>query len=378
MKLKDKKISVYARSGEIAPAGYYRILQYLNKMGTIELKVRALLSESQFKRYLQIEKKNIFVKLLVEIITYVIITTRVSYFLICDIFRKPNFIVLSRVFVPRLTPFFFRPIINSILKKSKLIWDFDDHILENKQITKSEFIFLSERSSKILVIHDYLKALVTPENQHKVILLPTTDGDMQGLDDRDEIKRNRRMLFEKEIHLIWVATSGNLPHLKRIIPILDDTAGKVEELYHKKLILNIVCNLPLNEKVKHLVVNNIKWSRNAAIQSMVESHIGIMPLSDTTFSQGKGGFKLIQYMSIGLPIIASEVGFNIEIVDENSGFLINDIDDMEMWETNILKLSKTWDIWNDLSFGSYQRWKNNFSFENNYKIWEHLLEDNKQ
>ncbi len=68
--LNKKKVSVYTRSGEIAPAGYYRIIQYVKKMEEVDLKVRALLSESQFRRYLQIEKKNLFVKLSAKLITY--------------------------------------------------------------------------------------------------------------------------------------------------------------------------------------------------------------------------------------------------------------------------------------------------------------------
>jgi glycosyltransferase involved in cell wall biosynthesis len=375
--LNKKRISVYTRSGEIAPAGYYRILQYVKKMEDIDLKVRALLTDSQFESYLRIEKKNIYIKLLVELFAYLIMVSRVLFFLTCDIFRKPDFVILSRVFIPRVMPFFFRPIISIILKKAQLIWDYDDHILENKQISESVFLFLSKKSTKILVIHDYLKSLVSLEYEHKVILLPTTDGDTEVLDNRSEIECNRRALFEKEIHMVWTATSGNLPELRKIIQILDKTACELELLYQKKLILNVVCNLPLRDKVEYLVVNNIRWTRKAAIQTMIESHIGIMPLSDTVFSKGKGGFKIIQYMSVGLPVLASAVGFNRDIIDENSGFLIIDSDTYEMWKTNILNISETWDIWSNLSIGSYQRWQQRYSFEHNYKIWEHLLEVNK-
>ncbi len=50
--------------------------------------------------------------------------------------------------------------------------------------------------------------------------------------------------------------------------------------------------------------------------------IGIMPLPDSPFERGKTGYKLIQYMACGLPVVASPVGANRTIVaDEINGFL---------------------------------------------------------
>jgi glycosyltransferase involved in cell wall biosynthesis len=52
--------------------------------------------------------------------------------------------------------------------------------------------------------------------------------------------------------------------------------------------------------------------------------VGIMPLIDGPFERGKCGYKLIQYMAGGLPVIASPVGVNTQIVSTgNNGYLAN-------------------------------------------------------
>jgi glycosyltransferase involved in cell wall biosynthesis len=53
------------------------------------------------------------------------------------------------------------------------------------------------------------------------------------------------------------------------------------------------------------------------------SDIGIMPLKYTMFENGKCGFKLIQYMASGLPVVASALPANKEIVQDGSnGYIV--------------------------------------------------------
>lgn len=69
-------------------------------------------------------------------------------------------------------------------------------------------------------------------------------------------------------------------------------------------------------------VEVIPWDESTEVDHLKKLDVGIMPLPDQPWERGKCGFKLIQYMACGLPVVASPVGLNSEIVDHGvSGFL---------------------------------------------------------
>ena len=61
-----------------------------------------------------------------------------------------------------------------------------------------------------------------------------------------------------------------------------------------------------------------------------------MPLPNNLWTKGKCGLKILQYLSIGIPSIVSNIGINSEIIKNGkNGYLINNKKD---WEIYLIKL----------------------------------------
>ena len=72
-------------------------------------------------------------------------------------------------------------------------------------------------------------------------------------------------------------------------------------------------------------VEHRAWSETTEVGDLRELDVGVMPLPGSRWAQGKCGFKLIQYMACGIPVVASPTGANLDIVeDEASGLLPTD------------------------------------------------------
>lgn len=97
-----------------------------------------------------------------------------------------------------------------------------------------------------------------------------------------------------------------------------------------------------------------------------------MPLKQSKITEGKGAFKLIQYLSFGIPIIASPVGFNKEVVDERSGFLA---DTDEEWKDALKKLTADIRNWRKFAQNARENYEQNFSYSSHLAVWKNLIKE---
>ena len=374
--MKMKKISIYTRDTQIASSSYYRIWQYFNRLdGKYAIYDRSFIPSSltqlQYNYSNETGVVGIAVKTLYHLFVYV---NSIRYFLTDIFFTKPETVVVLRSITPKT---FFKPasfLYKALLNKTDLVlWDFDDDIFVNNEISQSERVLLEEKADHIIVTHDYLAKLVGDSYQSKVILMPTTEGDFTSYNPETLIEQ--RAQTYNDIRMVWLASSAGLKDIESISAELDEAANILEAQFKKKMTLVIVCNKCPILHVQKLAVEYHEWSREIARQELLKAHFGIMPLIDNKFSQGKGGFKIVQYMSSGLPQIASAVGFNREVISDNeSGFLVEESGKYNGWISAILKLSTDIDTWYKMSRCAYKRWESNFSFYQNLETWIELIE----
>lgn len=86
------------------------------------------------------------------------------------------------------------------------------------------------------------------------------------------------------------------------------------------------------------VINIVPWRIELEPEIFSQIDIGIMPLPDNERARMKAGFKLLQYMAAGIPVIASPVGVNCEIVRPGwNGFLATTPAEWEKYLTMQIK-----------------------------------------
>ena len=57
------------------------------------------------------------------------------------------------------------------------------------------------------------------------------------------------------------------------------------------------------------------WDESTEAGLIAQCHVGIMPLPDDEWARGKSGYKIIQYMAMARPAVASAIGANRQIIN---------------------------------------------------------------
>ncbi|WP_051540804.1 glycosyltransferase family 4 protein [Ahrensia sp. 13_GOM-1096m] len=97
------------------------------------------------------------------------------------------------------------------------------------------------------------------------------------------------------------------------------------------------------DEVPHLNARRLDWSEETEVAQINEIDIGIMPIEDCEWDRCKSGYKLVQCMISGKPVIASAIGFNRVLVEHSvNGYLVENT--THAWETAIRRMAASRDI----------------------------------
>ena len=108
---------------------------------------------------------------------------------------------------------------------------------------------------------------------------------------------------------------------------------------------------------------NGKLESNIEIPTLQRMDIGLYPLPNDEWVKGKSGLKALQYMAMGLPVVASNLGCNERVIENNvSGLLVND---MNEWYKSISNLIEKNELRRLLGQNARLRVEKYFSIEAN-------------
>lgn len=243
--------------------------------------------------------------------------------------RRYHFVFIHREAAP-LGPPVFEWIIAKIFRK-KIIYDFDDAIWIPNTTSSNKIAGWLKWSRKVKYIccwsykvvcgNEYLCDFAAQYNTC-VICIPTSV-------DTENAHNTLKKHFQNGIVVGWTGSHSTEKYLQQLIPVLQALENGMD-----------ISFLAISDKKPELPLKNIMycpWNENNEVSDLLKMDIGVMPLENDPWSEGKCGFKLIQYLSLGIPAVASPVGVNKKIIaDGQHGFLC---DHQNKWILAIKKLA---------------------------------------
>lgn len=229
-----------------------------------------------------------------------------------------DYIFIHREAAP-LGPPVMEWLLAKVLRK-KIIYDFDDAIwipntsAQNKIAAAVKAFwkvrYICRWSYKISAGNNYLADFARRSGARTIVRIPTVVN--------TDTRYNRtKEHHEGLITIGWTGSHSTLKFLDELMPVLQE----LQEQYPFRFLV-------IADKKPELPLSDwtfCPWNEQTEIEDLLKIDIGVMPLVDDAWSEGKCGFKLIQYLSLGIPAVASPVGVNKSIIEQGSnGYLAKD------------------------------------------------------
>ena len=204
--------------------------------------------------------------------------------------------------------------------KKPVIFDFDDAIWLNegeKQVNNK-----IQQSQMIFAGNEFLADYASKYHAN-IKVIPTT------------VDTEKLFPLEKQpakFTIGWIGTKSNFQYLEMIRATLLEFLSANNDT----LLLIISSELPPFLPGKNEQVVFRKWEAEKENECINEFSVGVMPLADTEWTRGKCGYKLLQYLACGKPVLASPVGVNAKIMSEADIGI--EVADQHQWLSALAKI----------------------------------------
>lgn len=254
-----------------------------------------------------------------------------------------------------------------VRKNSKrIIFDIDDAVMYCSSSSKSpysfsraiKFKYMVRGSDVVIAGNQFLKKEVLKIDPEKRVFTIPTPIDMRLYPER------KRVYDGPEIILGWIGTKGNLRYLGQLEPVFKVLVSKFPNLK-----LKVVSNGIFESR--SIAVLNKSWKLEEENDDLISFDIGLMPLYNDLWSRGKCGVKIVQYLSVGLPVVCTPLGINRDIIQhgKNGFWATNE----EEWVESLSKLIKNPGLRQEMGSNGINTVREGYSLEVNSKRYLQIL-----
>jgi glycosyltransferase involved in cell wall biosynthesis len=212
----------------------------------------------------------------------------------------------------------------------RLIYDIDDLIYLPRASAANQFVRTLRRPDRIvrmmraaahvIVSTQYLRKFAAEQNAHVTMISSTIDTDQYQPRRHSDAR-----------HAVTIGWSGS----HSTAPFLDVIAAALREL-SSRFTLRLLVVGAAQFAMEGVNVEVRPWSLERETADLREMDIGVYPLPDEEWVLGKSGLKALQYMGVGVPVVASRIGAACEFIrDGDNGFLAGSRDE---WVDRISRL----------------------------------------
>jgi glycosyltransferase involved in cell wall biosynthesis len=253
-------------------------------------------------------------------------------------------------------------------KSNKIIFDLDDAIMYRSSSSPhphsfsrwQKFKWMVKGSDVVTVGNQFLRGEVLKvDQQKKIFLIPTPI-------DTSLYPKKKKISSHPGVILGWIGTKGNLKYLQKLESVFE---GLSKRFSHVEL--KIVSNDVFESH--HLPVINKPWRLEDENEDLITFDIGLMPLSNDLWSKGKCGLKIIQYLSVGVPVVCTPVGINRDIIQHGTnGFWA---DTHEEWVDHLTLLIEDPDLRQRMGLNGIETVEREYSLSVNSEKFLRVLQN---